>query len=928
MIPDISLPFPANTDSMKSFAPAAVLLAFIAFAAYIFLPVNGNVRMPSGASEENGKLRREWMKKLLADPATGEIPAGIQFLEQQFAAEMVQPAANRSGGDWVNRGPYNYGGRTRTVVLDVTNENRIIAGGVSGGVWLSEDGGQSWKRTTPLNAHPGCVSIAQDTRPGKTNTWYYLSGEVYGTSAGATGAFYLGDGLYKSTDGGNTWAPVASTAGGNQQGLTTLYQSGWRVITDPSAPIDQDVVYMATINAIYRSSNGGTNWTAVRSGNLSGNWSYFTDVAITSTGVVYATLSSDGNTKGIWRSTNGTAWTNINPPFMPTDYSRIVMGINPNDENEVYFFGTTPGTGHLTTYIDSEDWTSLYKYTYVSGDGTGAGGEWADLSANLPSEGTQFDQCAAQGGYDLVVKVQPGTGHVFIGGTNLWRSTTAFKTSGATTKIGGYKIGTTLPFFEIYPEHHPDVHDLVFLPSNPNVLISGSDGGIHRTENCLAPYVEWTRLNNGYLTTQFYTIVLDKNAPGDNTLLGGLQDNGNFFVNSSNPNALWKQTVNGDGSFGAVAPNKEYYVLSIQQGRVAKVKMDAQGNVQAFRRIDPVGPAKSDYMFINPLAMDPSDANILYLPAGRKFYRQDQLGSIQLTGGWDTISQGWTLFPDTLTAGEFSAVSVSQSNPQHRVYLGTSTNKLYRIDNAHQGAPAFTVLPSPLTNNAANVNCIAVDPRNADRIVVVYSNYNIYSLYLSEDAGATWKKVGGNLEAAVGGSGNAPSIRWVNILPQPNGKTKYFCGTSVGLYSADTLLLHATGQPGTQWVQEGPDAIGSTVVSYVESRSSDGLVVAGTHGNGMFTASFSPASANNEPLSEKKVRVTPNPATDFIRLDLDEAWRGIGSFSLYDLKGTLVRQKQFNGSQASFDVHDLPKGVYLWSVRGSGRSDSGKLIVQ
>jgi hypothetical protein len=85
-----------------------------------------------------------------------------------------------------------------------------------------------------------------------------------------------------------------------------------------------------------------------------------------------------------------------------------------------------------------------------------------------------------------------------------------------------------------------------------------------------------------------------------------LQDNGNFFVNSSDPNALWKQTVNGDGAFGAVAPNKEYYVLSIQQGRVAKVKMDAQGNVQAFRRIDPVGPAKSDYMFINPLAMDPN----------------------------------------------------------------------------------------------------------------------------------------------------------------------------------------------------------------------------------------------------------------------------------------------------------------------------------
>jgi hypothetical protein len=80
-----------------------------------------------------------------------------------------------------------------------------------------------------------------------------------------------------------------------------------------------------------------------------------------------------------------------------------------------------------------------------------------------------------------------------------------------------------------------------------------------------------------------------------------------------------------------------------------------------------------------------------------------------------------------------------EANPQHRVYLGTSTNKLFRIDNAHQGTPTLTAIPSPLTNNAANVNCIAVDPRNADRIVVVYSNYNIYSLYMSEDGGANWK---------------------------------------------------------------------------------------------------------------------------------------------------------------------------------------------
>lgn len=886
--------------------------------------------MPAGASEENGKLRRAWELKRLADPATGQIPAGIEFLERSFAAQMSQPSADRSGPTWFLRGPYNYGGRTRALAIDVTNENRLLAGGVSGGVWLSEDGGQSWTRKTPLNAHPGCVSIAQDTRPGKTHIWYYLSGEVYGASAGAREAFYLGDGLFKSTDGGETWAPVSSTAGGNQQGLSTLYQSGWRVITDPSAPIDQDVVYMATINSIYRSVNGGTSWSAVRAGQLNGNWSYFTDITITSTGVLYATLSSDGPTKGFWRSTNGTTWVNITPPFMPNEYDRFVMGINPNDENQVYFFGVTPGTGHQTFFISSNDWTSFYRYNYLSGDGSGAGGTWTNLSANLPDSGTEFDKCAAQGGYDLVVRVQPGTNHVFIGGTNIWRSTDGFTTPDNTTKIGGYKIGTTLPFFEIYPEHHPDIHEMLFLPSNPNVMLSGSDGGVHRTENCLAPFVDWSRLNNGYTTTQFYTAIIDKNAPGDNTLIGGLQDNGNFFVNSSSPTALWKQTVNGDGAYGGVAPGKAYYVLSIQQGKVAKVNLDAQGNVLAFRRIDPIGPLKTDYQFINPLALDPTDANVLYLPAGRKFFRQNQLGAIQLTGVWDSIAQGWTQFPDTLTnpESEFSAVSVSESNPVHRVYLGTSTNNIFRIDDAHTGTPSMTVLPSPVTNTAANVNCIAIDPTNANRIVLVYSNYSIYSMFLSEDAGATWKKVGGNLEANVTGTGNAPSIRWVSMLPFPNGKIKYFCGTSVGLYSADTLLLHATGMPGTQWVQEGAGVFGSAVVSYVETRAGDGLVVAATHGVGMYTANFLQATGSREPSANIQVTVLPNPANDVARFDFGGQNVGKVELRLYDLKGNVVRNKAFFADNVALDLMGLPTGVYVYQLSGKDWKRSGKLLKQ
>jgi hypothetical protein len=877
-----------------------------------------------GEADENPSLREAWERQMLADPATGKIPEGIQFQEQWFAAGMPKSVAERSGGGWASRGPWNVGGRTRALAMDITNENRILAGGVSGGIWLSEDAGQSWTRRTPLNAHPGCVSVAQDVRPGKTNTWYYLSGEVTGTSASGGGAFYLGDGMFKSTDGGLNWSPLSSTAGGNPNSFTTLYQSGWRVVTSPVDSLD--VLYMATIGTVYRSVNGGLSWSAVRGGNIS-NYSYYVDVAISKTGVLYATLSSDGPQKGVWRSTNGTTWVNITPANFPPTYDRFVIGINPNNENEVYFVGSTPGYGHYNNYADSDDWSSLWKYTYVSGNGTGAGGTWEDRSQNLPSVGTEFDRFACQGGYDLVVKVQPGTNHVFVGGTNLVRSNNGFATPDSSNHIGGYKPGTKRPFFEIYPNHHPDQHDILFLPSNPNVLISASDGGLRRTENCNADTVTWTSLNRGYQTAQFYTAIFEKSIAGDNTLLGGLQDNGNFIVNSTSSTDNWKQTVNGDGAFGAIPDGKPYYLLSIQQGKVAKCAIDNQGNITARRRIDPIGPKKDEYLFVNPFALDPSNQNILYLPAGTRMYRQNDLASIQITGVWDTISQGWTQFPDKLadTTAQITALAVTKTNPSHRLYFGTSKGKLYKIDNADTGTPTFTTLPTPISSSSY-ISCIAVDPDNGNDVILVYSNYSIYSMWRSLDGGQTWQKVGGNLEANYVGSGNGPSIRWLSILPFPDGSRKYFCGTSVGLYAADSLKLHSNTLTGTQWTLQSPDMIGSAVVPYVDVRPVDGLVVAATHGSGMFSANFMPVSASHEAPDGVTVRITPNPARDACMVYLPVNLSETVSMVLYDLNGRTVRQIQLSGAATRLDLAGLAQGTYVYELQGRGWRKSGKVV--
>ena len=246
----------------------------------------------------------------------------------------------------------------------------------------------------------------------------------------------------------------------------------------------------------------------------------------------------------------------------------------------------------------------------TKGNGADTNGVWVNLSANLPQDTVhRFNGFNAQGSYDMVVAVQPGhSNNVFIGGTNIYRSTDGFTTSTNTTQIGGYKIDTHLPLIEPYKNSHSDEHTLNFLPSNPNVLLNGSDGGVYRTMDCLADTVEWEVLDNGYLTTQFYTVTID-HSKTNNIIIGGLQDNNVRFINSTDQEEDWTTPLFGDGSYCAIAPNGFTYV-SKQLGKTYKMDLDTNGNVNAFRRMDPIG---GEYDFINPFVIDPNNPNRMYM---------------------------------------------------------------------------------------------------------------------------------------------------------------------------------------------------------------------------------------------------------------------------------------------------------------------------
>lgn len=869
--------------------------------------------------------RDEWEHLITRDPATGLVPVS-RSQELAFVEDIptLPTHSSRSGDyDWKTMGPFNYGGRTRGAAFDVRDERILIAGSASGGIYKSTNGGSSWTRVSSPEQAWGITCLVQDTREGKEDIWYAGSGEGY-NSPSLLGARYIGNGILKSTDNGESWESLESTQTNTPQILDD-WDRIWRVITDPVS--SDDVVLAAITGNIMRSDDGGATWTEV----ISGSNNYYTDLAVTSKGVFYATLSSDGSNSGIYRSTDGIDWVKISPSNWPNNFNRTVIGITPGDEDELYFMsqGTTTGK-KMYNFLGDQEKVSLWKYSYLNGDGSNTGGFWEDLSENLPRGPYRFDDVNLQGGYNMLVSISPDDANlVIIGGTNLFRSTSGFSDSTNTTFIGGYDETTDLPDFQIYENHHPDQHLFFFSPDDPNVAYSCNDGGVFKTDDIYATPVVWESLNNAYNTTQFYTVAIDHDPNGTGSIMGGLQDNGTFLNVTGEPDE-WTFPFSYDGAATAIGDNGSLYLTSIQLGRMFKLEIDEDGNRTGFKRFDPIGG--NNYYFIHPWAMDPNDNGIVYLPLNANLWRNDQVDELVIDNGSDSISEGWTSW-STDIQGNGTAVGVSTTNPENRVYVGTSSGKIVRFDDANGSNPSKYIaqnLPS-----SGWTQCIAVDPKDGDHAVAVFSSYNVHSILFTEDGGETWYRGGGNLEAETAPDGapadlynisTAPSVRWARIINVDEEKV-YLVGTTVGLYATKHLAKGTDRESdSTMWYKVANESIGSTVVSMIDHREEDGFVAVATHGAGIYTTTIDnnwifTGTDDDEQMSD--VLVYPNPSTGQITLQASDFIREI---SIYSLDGKLMFNDQINAMTQTIGP-TLSSGIYILEVVSDQGTHTERILI-
>lgn len=867
------------------------------------------------ANEEGG--RGEWEFQRLRDPSTGTIPAGIRARELAFASQLPRAGRDRlSRGTsaveigWNWHGPVNIGGRTRAFGTDVRGEDTIIAGGVSGGLWRSSDRGRTWHLATLPNQLPAISCLAQDIRPGHEDIWYAGTGELLGASQSAVGAYYLGDGVYKTTDNGRSWEQIPATVSNSPHAYDRGTDLIWSVATDPSSS-DTSKVYLATAGAILRSTDAGTTWRSVLTSSPS---AYFCDLTISRGGVIYATFSYAGfgdtraGRRGVYRSTNGTTWTFIGPPFFPDSTRRIVAATAPSNERVAYFVAETPHSGKAgRDFLGDSVWCSIWKYTYDSGNGSGSGGRWEDLSGSVPSFGGSFGDFNPQSSYDISLAVHPRNENiVVVGGTNLYRTSNGFKDTVTTAWIGGYRnirFNNEVIIPLEYPNHHPDQHRVVFSLVDSSTLYSASDGGVHYTSNFLSDSVEWTSLNNGYGTSQFHTIAYYRGPSGTMLLLGGMQDNGTWSTSSDDASDQWSVRGTGDGSYCAIVDDARTLYVSKQLGKTYRVDLDEHGGMTSFARIDPIGA--TGYRFINPFVPDPLRPHLLYMLGGTRVWRNSDVTAIP-AGNVDSVATNWVSLDGTNGGATLTALAVSTLQPAHRIWYGNDSGRVYRADDADGGSPDVIDVTGQGFPNRGYVNCIAVDPTNGNRAAVVFSNYNVLSIFLTTDGGSTWAPIGGNLEQYANGTGNGPSIRWFTFAPQGGG-TYFLVGASTGLYSTTRL-----DGMNTVWEQEGSSTIGNVPVDMMAVADDGQSIAAATHGRGVFTAMLPTLSVGTQGTSPESpvLTVTPNPARDFFTV----SWNlnrplSLAVLSFYDLRGHRLR---------SIEAGQQPNGIGKTRVDISG----------
>ncbi len=480
-------------------------------------------------------------------------------------------SVNPSGMFYQVTNANNISGRTNSIAFHPTNPLIMYIAAAGGGVWKTTNGGANWNVMTDMLSNIASGDIAID--PINPNVLYYGTGELnYSQDS------HYGDGIYKTTDAGNTWVQVAPYS------QSASYS---KIIVSSANP---NVVYAAGKAGIFKSTNAGLTWTSslvITNVNamvmdwMNNNILYMTTNAFSSAGTVRKSTDA------------GATWSILSTGLPASNMGRAPMVMSTVDPQTLYIGFANSSGGSL-----------LGVYKTVDG-----GSNWT-----LQNNATNY--LGTQGWYDNALAIKPlTTDFIVTGGLDLYSS----PNSGTTlTKKTSWSSSTTGNFC------HADIHFLTYNPLDNN-LFCCSDGGIYKSSNDGA---NWVDLNATISTLQYMSADYDPTNPAN--MQGGCQDNNKQFT--TNNGAVWVQKTTGDGGYTIIDSENPFYVY----GQYVNGSIQRSANAgSTFSDFTPSG--SSGGLFYNPFEAAPDNSRFIVFGRANVFVTTDAR-TASASSGWTQIA--------------------------------------------------------------------------------------------------------------------------------------------------------------------------------------------------------------------------------------------------------------------------------------------------
>ena len=740
------------------------------------------------------------------DPALGYVPS--DRLHEAFlrTREMQNEFGDRQI-EWQNV-PSNMGGRTRAIMFDPndSNQTKVWAGGVSGGLWYNNDItdlNTSWNSIDDFWDNLSVSRIIYD--PLDSEIFYVATGEANTALVTYRESSSRGIGIWKSTEAGapDSWEVIPST-------------SGFQYVTDISVKIsnNQSEIYAAVVSGTYqgqnhesspseglfRSRDNGETWEQVLPNIPGTNTPYSpADIEITSSGKIFIGTMKNLNGEGgavILSSLSG----DINSWTINNDFQEMIEQSNNNNIPGRIIFSSCESSPEVvygavgSGNINNMGFNLSYgNYLIKSID---AGESWTLI--NLPtSNGSDW---ASLAWHALEIEVSPNDPQiVFIGGLELYKS------------INGGNTWNNLSDWDLMYYGggdryiHADIHQVAFQPNNPNTIAVTSDGGVFVSTNALSNTPIFIERNQGYNTLQFYTGDISNEYESIN-FVGGLQDNGTLLYRDSALD-INDMITGGDGAFCFFDDNEPIVITSTYYNAWYFINMDT--NDYSYENA-------SSGVFINPADYD-SQNNIIYANKvrfnGSQSNRIIKISNIPNNPNTETISL------NTGTSVYFSALKLSPYSNQNTLFMGSQSGRLYKIENVNTDPNTIEIGSSLFPT--ANISSIDIGD-NENEIMVTFSNYGVSSIWLTLDGGDSWMEKEANLP-------DMP-VRW-GIL-HPNDTNFALIATEIGVWKTSNLQSE-----NPIWIPS-VSGLANVRVDMLSMRDSDNMVLAVSHGRGLFYGEF------------------------------------------------------------------------------------------